>query len=310
MKAIVYRNSVSVDCLELEEVEKPSPAPSEVLVSVRAAGLNVLDWYLFRSVVSRLRPGNAKPKRIGRDFAGVVEAVGTGVTRLKPGDEVFGLARGAVAEYVCASERLVSIRPARITFEQAAGIGVAGLTALQGLQKIGGLKSGERVLVIGASGGIGTFAVQFAKALQCEVTGVCSTRNMELVRSIGADRVISYEQEDFTKRGERYDLILDVVSRSWLARSAMLTERGRYVFAGGKPLRAIGLLAISHFLGRRLKMFIAKPGPEDLELIRSMIEAGAVTPVIDRIYPVTEMARALEHVASGHTRGKVVVSVG
>jgi NADPH:quinone reductase-like Zn-dependent oxidoreductase len=309
MKAIVYRESGSLESLQLEDVEKPSPAEGEVLVSVRAAAVNILDWYLFRSVLSRLLPGRRKPKRIGRDIAGVVEAVGRNVTRFKPGDEVFGVARGAFAEYVCASEAMLAIKPPRITFEQAAGIGVAGLTALQGLRRVGGIQPGDNVLINGASGGVGTFAVQFAKALGCEVTGVCSTRNMELVRSIGADHVIDYEREDFTKRPERYDLILDIVSKSWRARAGVLTKTGRYVFAGGKPLHALGLMAISPFFGRKLKMYITKPGHEDLELIRELIQSGAVTPVVDRVYALEEAARAIKHVAGGHNRGKVVISI-
>jgi NADPH:quinone reductase-like Zn-dependent oxidoreductase len=309
MKAIVYRDSESVESLRIEDVEKPSPTEGEVLVAVRAAAVNILDWYLFRSVISRVLPGRRKPKRIGRDIAGVVEAVGRNVTRFKPGDEVFGVAHGAFAEYVCAPEATLAIKPRRITFEQAAGIGVAGLTALQGLRRAGGIQPGDKVLINGASGGIGTFAVQFAKVLGCEVTGICSTRNLELVRSIGADRVVSYEREDFTKGDERFDLILDIVSQSWRARTGALTKAGRYVFAGGKPLHALGLLAISPFFGRKLKMYITKPGHEDLELIREMIQSGAVTPVVDRVYAFEEAARAMEHVVGGHTRGKVVISI-
>lgn len=309
MKAIVYRDSESLDSLRVEEVEKPVPAEGEVLVAMRSAAVNILDWYLFRSVISRFLPGRNKPKRIGRDIAGVVESVGSGVTRFKSGDEVFGVARGAFAEYVCASEAALGIKPPRITFEQAAGIGVAGLTAIQGLTRVGGIRSGDKVLINGASGGIGTFAVQFAKALGCHVTGVCSTANMELVRSVGADRVIDYQCEDFTKRPERYDLILDIVSRSWRVRVGVLTKTGRYVHAGGKPLHALALLMISPFVGRRLKMYITKPGPEDIEWIRELIQSGAVTPVVDRVYPLAETARAIEHVAFGHTRGKIVLSV-
>jgi NADPH:quinone reductase-like Zn-dependent oxidoreductase len=295
--------------LKLEEVEKPLPAEGEVLVSVRAAGVNILDWYLFRGILSRLL-ARGKPRRIGRDVAGVVEAVGRNVTRFKPGDEVFGLARGAFAEYVCAAERMLAIKPARITFEQAAGIGVAGLTALQGLRRAGRIQPGEKVLINGASGGIGTFAVQIAKAMRCEVTGVCSSRNQELVRSIGADRVICYDREDFAKGDERYDLILDIVARSWRARAAVLTETGRYVVAGGKPLKGVGLLVLSPFVGRKLNMYITKPGADDLEFIRALIESGAVTPVVDRVYPLRESAKAIERVTAGHTRGKVVISLG
>jgi NADPH:quinone reductase-like Zn-dependent oxidoreductase len=309
MKAIVYRDSGSLDSLRLEEVEKPLPAEGEVLVSVRAAAVNILDWYLFRGVISRLLPGRRKPKRIGRDMAGVVEVVGRNVTRFKPGDEVFGVARGAFAEYVCASEATLAMKPTRITFEQAAGIGVAGLTALQGLRRVGGIHPGDMVLINGASGGIGTFAVQLAKALGCEVTGVCSSRNMEMVRSIGADHVINYEREDFTKRPERYDLILDIVSQSWRARAGVLTKTGRYVHAGGKPLHALGLITVSPFVGRRLKMYVARPRHEDLEQIGGLIQSGAVTPVVDRVYSVEETALAIEHVAGGHTRGKVVISI-
>lgn len=308
MKAIVYRDSGSLDSLRLEDVERPVPGEGEVLVAVRSAGVNILDYYLFRSVISRVLSGRDKPKRMGRDIAGIVESVGPGVTRFKPGDEVFGVTRGSFAEYVCASQELLATKPARISFEQAGGIGVAGLTALQGLTRVGSLRSGESVLVNGASGGIGTFAVQFARALGCHVTGVCSTGNVDLVRSIGAHRIIDYQREDFTKRPERYDLILDIVSRSWRARAGALTETGRYVHAGGKPLHAMGLLAISPFAGRRLKMYITKPRREDLERIRDLIESG-VTPVVDRVYPLAEAARAVEHVARGHTRGKVVLTV-
>jgi NADPH:quinone reductase-like Zn-dependent oxidoreductase len=309
MKAVVYRDSASLDSLRLEDVERPSPAEGQVLVSVRAAGVNILDWYLFRSVISRFLPGRSKPKRIGRDIAGVVEAVGANVTRFKPGDEVFGLARGAFAEYVCASDTMLAIKPARISFEQAAGSGVAGLTALQGLTRVGEIQRGNKVLINGASGGIGTFAVQIAKALGAEVHGVCSTRNMDLVRSIGADRVISYEREDFTKRDERYDLILDIVSRSWRASVRVLTSNGRYVHAGGKPLHGMGLMMMAPFAGRKLKMYITKPTRHDLDSLAQLIDSGSVTPVVDCVYPLEHTGRALEHVARGHTRGKVVISV-
>lgn len=310
IKAIVYRDFGSTDCLKLEEIEKPAPADDEVLVAVRAAAVNILDWYFLGFRLMGLFLGLRKQKRIGRDIAGVVEAVGKSITRFKAGDEVFGIARGAFAEYVCTREAALAIKPGNVTFEQAAGVGVAGMTALQGLRVAGRLQAGQRVLINGASGGIGTFAVQFAKAFGADVTGVCSTRNVELVRSLGADHVIDYQREDFTKGGARYDLILDIVAaHSLRARIGMLTPTGRYVLAGGPPRRGPALWFLSHFTGRRLITFVTKSSPDDLNAIRELMESGKVTPVIDRTYRLDETAQAVKYVAAGHTRGKVVIVV-
>ena len=281
-----------------------------MLVAVRAAAVNVLDWYFLGFRLMGLFLGFRKQKRIGRDIAGVVEGVGKNITRFKVGDEVFGVARGAFAEYVCTRERALAIKPRNVTFEQAAGVGVAGMTAMQGLRVAGRLQAGQRVLINGASGGIGTFAVQFAKAFGADVTGVCSTRNVEMVRSLGADHVIDYQREDFTKGAARYDLILDIVAaHSMRARIGVLTPTGRYVLAGGPPRRGPALWFLSHFTGRRLITFVTKSGPDDLNAIRELMESGKVTPVIDRTYRLDETAQAVKYVAAGHTRGKVVIVV-
>jgi NADPH:quinone reductase-like Zn-dependent oxidoreductase len=308
MQAIVYREFGSVDNLRLEEIDKPSPANDQVLIAVHGAGVNILDFYFVKSRIGALFLGR-KLKRLGRDVAGVVEAVGRNVTRFKPGDEVFGLAPGAFADYVCTREASVALKPANVTFEQAAGAGVAALTAIQGLRNVGRLKRGHRVLINGASGGIGTFAIQIAKALGAEVTGVCSTRNVTMVRSLGADHVIDYEREDFTKATARYDLVFDIVADSWRARAAVLTPTGRYVVVGGPPLRGLAAWFLSNFTGRKLNTFITKRNTEDLDALAMMMESGKVRPVIDRTYPLRETAQAVTYVAAGHTRGKVVIVV-
>ena len=310
INAIVYRDFGSTDCLSLEEIEKPVPGDDEVLVAVHAAAVNVLDWYFLRFRFAGLFLGFRKQKRIGRDIAGVVDAVGKSITRFKAGDEVFGVARGAFAEYVCTPERALAIKPTNVTFEQAAGVGVAGMTALQGLLSAGRLERGGKVLINGASGGIGTFAVQIAKAFGADVTGVCSTRNVALVRSIGADHVIDYEREDFTRGAARYDVILDIVAtHSLRARSGMLTPTGRYVLAGGPPSRGLPLWILSRFTGRRLITYVTKSNADDLNVLRKLIESGKVSPVIDRTYRLDETAQAVTYVAAGHTRGKVVIVV-
>lgn len=308
MKAAIYRSFGSTDCLHIEEVDKPAPADNEVLVAVHAAAVNILDWYFLRGLFGRFL-GSRKPKRIGRDIAGVVEAVGSQVTRFKPGDAVFGIARGAFAEYVCTSEEAVCHKPPNVTFQQAAGVGLASLTAMQGLRDAGHLEAGQKVLINGASGGIGTFAVQFAKAFGAEVTGVCSTRNVDMVRSIGADQVIDYQREDFTKGAARYDLIFDIVATRWRARAAVLTPTGRYVLGGGPPLRGIALWFLSNFTGRKLITFIAKRSAADFNTVRDLMASGKVTPVVDRTYPLEKAGEAVKYVAAGHTRGKVVVMV-
>ncbi|HLB09937.1 MAG TPA: NAD(P)-dependent alcohol dehydrogenase [Gemmatimonadaceae bacterium] len=321
MRAIVYRDFGSPDVLKAEDVEKPTPADNEVLVAVRAASVNMFDWYMVRGKPALLRPalGLGRPKPLGVDLSGVVEAAGRSVTQFKPGDRVFGTGRdkglrstrGAFAEYVSATERALAIMPGNVTFEQAAAVPMAGLTALQGLRDHGRMKRGQKVLVNGASGGIGTFAVQIAKAFGANVTGVCSTRNADMVRSIGADHVIDYTSENFTAGATRYDVILDIVgSQPWPACRRVLTDSGKYVLAGGPPSRGLRLMLLSPFTRGKLVTFVTRANPEDLNVLRELIESGAVTPVIDRSYRLEETSDAIGYVAAGHTRGKVVIAIG
>jgi NADPH:quinone reductase-like Zn-dependent oxidoreductase len=320
LKAIIYRDFGSVDVLKLENVDKPVPVDDEVLVAVRAAAVNMFDWYMVRGkpAIFRLLLGSST-KPLGVDLAGEVEAVGRNVTRFKPGDKVFGTGRdkalrskrGSFAEYVSTPEKLLVIKPRNVTFEQAAGIPVAGLTALQGLRDHGLLRRGQKVLINGASGGIGTFAVQIAKTFGAEVTGVCSTRNVEMVRGIGADHVIDYTRENFTTGPTRYDVILDIVGRQpWLACRRVLAANGKYVIAGGPPSRAIPLLLLAPFTRGKVVTFVARANPDDLNVLRELIEERGVTPVIDRSYRLEETAEAVRYVAAGHTRGKVVIAMG
>jgi len=321
VKAIVQDRYGSPEVLELRDVDKPSVDDDGVLVSVRAAAVNPLDWHLSRGrpYVGRMMMGLRRPKNPirGVDLAGIVEAVGRNVTQFRPGDEVFGMHNGAFAEYVCGKERHFVPKPARTTFEQAAAVPVAAETALQGLRDKGRIRSGQNVLINGASGGIGTFAVQIAKALGAEVTAVCSTRNVDLVRSLGADRVIDYTREDFTRTGQRYDLILDNAgnrSRSDCRRA--LTPNGTIVLAGQSgretpsvlPLLTAGL--VSRFMrGQKLVSFISNHRKEDLVFLKELMEAGKVTPVIDRRYPLREVPEAIRYVGTGHARAKVVIIV-
>jgi NADPH:quinone reductase-like Zn-dependent oxidoreductase len=320
MKAIVHTTYGSPDVLELQEIDKPDPADDEVLVRVRAASVNPADWYGItgRPYVARPMMGLRKPKSssVRTDFAGTVEAVGSDVTEFRPGDEVFGRS-GAFAEYVCVGEA-VARKPANLTFEEAAAVPVAALTALQGLRDKGQLQPGQQVLINGASGGVGTFAVQIAKALGAEVTGVCSTRNVDLVRSLGADHVIDYTTEDFTRSDRRYDLMLDVAgSRSWRACKRVLNPQATLVIVGApKGTRLLGPL--SHIVRVRLAavrssrtvvFFIAKLDKADLEALGELLEAGKVTPVIDRRYELSDIADAFRYLGEGHAQGKVVVTV-
>jgi len=323
VRAAVHDRYGPPEVVRVEEVERPEPADDEVLVRVRAASVNPADWYgvTGRPYVARVTTGLRRPRsgRVGVDFAGTVEAVGKAVTKLRPGDEVFDGRNGAVAEYVCVrEERAIVPRPANVTPEQAAAVPVAGLTALQGLRDHGRLQPGQRVLINGASGGVGTFAVQIARALGAEVTGVCSTRNVELVRSLGAGHVVDYTREDFTRSDLRYDLVLDVAgSRSWSEYRRVLAPRATLVAVGGpKSNRLLGPLG--HVLrtrlaavpsSRRAVFFIAKLNRPDLEALSDLLEAGAVTPVIDRRYELSEIADALRYLGEGHARGKVVVTV-
>ena len=322
MKAIVYHRYGSPDVLECEEIEKPTPGDDEVLIRVRAAAVNPMDWHFVRGTpyFVRMMTGLRQPKnkRLGVDVAGEVEAVGRNVTRLKPGDEVFGVCRGALAEYACAAESKLATKPDNVTFEQAAAVPVAALTALQGLRDKTKIQPGQKVLVNGAAGGVGTFAVQVAKSFGAEVTGVCSTRNVEMIRSIGADRVIDYTREDFTKNGQRYDLIFDLVANhSLLACRRVLKPEGIYIGAGVLAVRSlIGLLArliaapgLSRFVSQSFVTVMAKIRQEDLTVLRELMAAGTVTPVIDRRYELSEVPEAIRYLEAGHARGKVVITV-
>jgi NADPH:quinone reductase-like Zn-dependent oxidoreductase len=325
MKAIVQGAYGAAEVLELLEIEKPEIGASEVLIRVRAAGVNPADWAIMGGLPYIARPiyGLGKPKNgvRGTDVAGEVEAVGASVTRFRPGDDVFGWCGhlgGAFAEYASVSEDALTLKPAKLTFEQAAAVPMAGTVALQALRDHGKVQAGQKVLVNGASGGIGTFAVQIAKLLGADVTGVCSTKNVELVRSIGADHVIDYTKEDFTRTGQRYDFILDnVANRSLSDLRRALTPKGtlvpngggfdhRWVASGGRLIRAKVSFA---FVSQSLQTFIVSPNQENLVVLRQFIEAGQVTPVIDRTYPLSETPQAISYVGEGHARGKVVITV-
>lgn len=309
--------------VEIRELEKPVPADDEVLVRVRAASINIADWYAVtgRPWIARPTSGLRKPKsnRLGIDFAGTVEAVGKDVATVRRGEEVFGGTDGALAEYVCVrEERAVVSKPADVTFEQAAAVPVAALTALQGLRDKGQLQPGQRVLINGASGGVGTFAVSVAKALGAHVTGVCSTHNVETARSLGADRVIDYTREDFTQSDERYDLMLDIAgSRSWSECKRVLHQDATVVLVGGpKSNRLLG--PIGHVAAMRLGsvrssrkfvFFIATFNKPDMETLRELLASGRMTPAIDRRYALSEIADAFHYIGEGHARGKIVVTV-
>jgi len=322
MKAIVYAEYGSPEVLQFTEVAKPSPKDDEVLIQIHAASVNPLDWHYMRGTpyLVRIQAGLRKPKatRLGVDVAGHVEAVGRNVTQFKLGDEVFGACRGAFAEYACASERSLALKPANVTFEQAAAVAIAGFTALQGLRDKGHVQPGQKVLINGAAGGVGTFAVQIARSFGADVTGVCSTRNVDLVRSIGADRVIDYTQEDFTRSGQRYDLILDMIGNHSLSgcRRALRPE-GTLVLVGGPdngrwlgPLTGLlKAVVLSRFVSQKLLPFLAHSSKEDLITMQGLLEAGKVTPVIDRSYPLSEVPEAIRYLEEGHAQGKVVITL-
>ena len=322
MNAVAYVRYGSPDVLQIKEVEKPAPADSDVLIKVRAASLNPIDWHFMRGepYLVRLGSGLRTPKsaRLGHDVAGQVEAVGRNVTRFKTGDEVFGTCAGSCAEFVCARESAVVVKPKDVTFEQAASAPVAAYTALQGLRDKGGMRPGHKALINGAAGGVGTFAVQIAKSFGAEVTGVCSTRNMELVRSIGADHIVDYTREDFAERGQRYDLLLDcVLNHSLSACRRALNPGGTHVIVGAPPgrwmivslARLLTGLALSRFRSRKVVMFVARSSREDLTLVGEMIASGKITPVIDRRYRLSEVSEAVRYLEQGHARGKVVITV-
>jgi NADPH:quinone reductase-like Zn-dependent oxidoreductase len=324
MKAILSCE-YGAENLKLQEIEKPTPADNEVLVRVRAASINPVDGHMIRgSWLMRPMGGMRKPKntRFGTDFAGVVEAVGKNVTDFKPGNEVFGAKDGAVAEYICVkADRAIAMKPTNITFEQAGSVGVAGVTALQGLRDKGHIHAGQKVLINGASGGVGTFAVQIAKAFGAEVTGVCSTRNVDLVKSIGADHVIDYTKQDFTKTDQHYDMIYDLVgNHGFSERRNILKPNGICVLAGiggaGAHPETMGRIAgnfwnafRSNFSKEKFVFYIAKLTEGDFGVLRDLMQSGKVSPVIDRTYKLEQTADAVRYMEEGHARGKVVVMV-
>ena len=322
MKAIVYYNNGSGDVLKFGEIEKPNPRDDEILIKVRAASVNPLDYHLLTHALMRRVMAvlsKAKNTRPGRDVAGQVEAVGSNVTQFQPGDEVFGACSGAFAEYACSRESALAMKPDNVSFEQAASVPVAGLTALQGLRDKAQIQPNQKVLINGAAGGVGTFAVQIAKSFSAEVTGVCSTRNVEMVRSIGADHVIDYTREDFARSGQRYDVIFDLVANHSLSEhQRVLTPKGKYIGAGilgfgGSMMRVltsrITELALSPFVNQKFTSFVAKLNHEDLTLIGALMKAGKVTPVIDRRYSLNETAEAVRYLEEKHARGKVLITL-
>src|SRR5881392_922360 len=322
MKAI-FSCEYGVENLQLREIERPTPKDNEVLVRVRAASINPVDGHMIRgSWLMRPMNGMRKPKntRFGTDFSGIVEAIGKDVTSFKPGDEVFGAKNGAVADYICVkADRAIVMKPNNVTFEQAGSVAVAGLTALQGLRDKGRIQAGQKVLINGASGGVGTFAVQIAKSFGAEVTGVCSTHNVDLVKSIGADHVIDYTKEDFTKTDQRYDMIYDLVgNHSFSERRQILTPNGICVLAGiggagfhpesGRRILGNFKTAFqSKFTSQKFVFYIAKLTKDDLNVLRDLMQSGKVAPVIDRTYKIRETQAAVRYLEEGHAHGKVVI---
>ena len=321
MKAILFTKYGSPDVLQVTEVEKPTPKDHQVLVRVHAASANPLDWHHMRGTpfLVRLGDGFLKPKdpKLGADVAGVVEAIGSNVTEFKPGDEVFGVCSGSFAEYAVAAESKLALKPANLSFEAAAAVPVAAFTALQGLRDKGQIRAGEKVLINGASGGVGSFAVQIAKSFGAEVTGVCSTPKLDMVRSIGADHVVDYTREDFTRNGHHYDLVYDAVgNRSVFDYMRALSPQGKCVIAGFTGLPRL----FEHMiLGRRMSkpegkqivgQGMAATPKTDLLIIKELLEAGTVVPVIDKCYPLDKTAEAVRYLERGHARGKVVITMG
>ncbi len=334
MKAIVYGTYGSPDVLELTDIDQPVVRDDQVLVRVRAASVNPADWHFMRGLpyLVRMINGLRKPRKVtvlADDMAGQVEAVGKSVTRFRPGDQVFGrtraahrpdrraaVAAGGCAEYACVPADLLELKPANLTFEQAAAVPLAALTALQALRDKGGVQPGQKVLINGASGGVGTFAVQIAKSFGAEVTGVCSMRNTDMVRSAGADHVIDYTQDDFTTSGQRYDLILDTGDRSLSDCRRALTPKGTLIVIGGSAGRWIDGLGrankarvLSPFVSQQLHPFLTKWDSHDLHIVKDLIEAGQVMPVIDRTYPLHEAPEAIRYLEEGHARGKIVITL-
>ncbi len=322
MKAIVQdKYGLPDEVLGLQEIDKPAVEGDEVLVRVQAASIHIGDWhvmrgqpYVMRMAVGLLKPKNSVP---GTDVAGKVEAVGENVTQFQSGDEVFGWCKGAFAEYACAGESNFVPKPANLTFEQAAAVGVSAFAALQALRDQGNVQAGQKVLINGASGGVGTFAVQIAKSFGAEVTGVCGTGNVDMVRSIGADHVIDYTQEDFTRGGERYDFILDNMGNHSLSDCRRALTPDGTVLANGGPVggwvgglgRVFNAFAMSMFVRQISRPFLSLPKKDDLVVLKELVEAGKITPVIDRRYPLSETAEAIGYIGEGHARGKVVITV-
>jgi len=323
MKAIVQEEYGSSEVLRVGEVDRPKVGDGEVLIRVHAAGVDPGVWHLMAGLPYFLRLmgyGLRAPKtRVpGNDFSGRVETVGKEVTQFQPGDEVFGLCKGCFAEYACAREDKIVPKPSNLTFEQAAAVPTSALTALQALRDKGEVAAGQRVLIIGASGGVGTFAVQLAKVFGAEVTGVCSTPKLDLVRSIGADHVVDYTREDIAQTGERYDVILDTAGNRSLANlRGALTPRGTLVIVGGEEGgkwlagtdRQLRAAVLSPFVSQRLRSFVAAARLEDLEFLKGLLESGKLTPVIDRTYSLSEAPEAIRYLMGGHARGKLVLTV-
>ncbi len=318
MKAIVYTEYGPPDVLQLQDVEKPTPKDNEVLIKVHAASVNAYDWHFLTADIFLIRlmgGGLLKPKntRLGADIAGQVEAVGRNVRQFQPGDEVFGCKHGGFAEYVCAPENVLALKPSNLSFEEAA-VPMAAVTALQGLRDEGQIQPGQKVLINGASGGVGTFAVQIAKAFGAEVTAVCSSGKLDQARSLGADHVIDYTKEDFTKNGQQYDLILAANGYHPLsAYKRALSPKGIYVMAGGTMAQIFEAMLLGSWMsktgGKKMGGVSAKIDQKDLVIIKELLEAGKVVPVIDRRYPLSEAAEALRYLGEGHARGKVVIAM-
>ena len=321
MKAITRSQYGGPDVLRIVDIKKPVPGDDEVLIKVRAASANPYDWHFITGLpyVARLIAGIRKPKTgwLGVDVAGEVEAVGRDVTQFKPGDAVFGTCRGSFAEYACTRESALVTKPANVTFPEAAAVPVGAVTALQALRDRGRLQPGQKVLIHGAAGGVGTFAVQIAKSLGARVTAVCSTRNVEMVRSLGADHVIDYTRDDYTKSSERYDVIIDCIgNRSLRACCRVMTPRGTYVMVGGPDGRWIGpfsrlfkALLLSPFVSQRLVFVVTKSSQADLLTLHALMASGKVKPVIDTRYGLADTADAFRHLEQGHARGKIVITL-
>ena len=319
MKAIVYEKYGSPDVIQFKEIEKPTPKDDEVLIKIHAASVNAYDWHFLTADIFLIRfmgGGLLKPKntRLGADMAGRIETVGKNIKQFQPGDEVFGMVKGSFAEYACAPESALALKPVHTSFNEAAAIPMAAITALQGLRDEGQIRAGQKVLINGASGGVGTFAVQIAKSFGAEVTAVCSTRNLEQARSIGADHVIDYTKEDFTNNGQQYDLIFAANGyHSLSAYKRALTPKGIYIMAGGSMAQIFQSMLLGSMMsetgGRKISGVSAKRNQNDLVFVKELFETGKVKSIIDRQYPLSEAAEALRYLGAGHAKGKIVISV-